>query len=194
VERVWTRFRKEIVVPSVPLHPALVHIPLGLAFIMPALVAGFTWAMWTGRVRPRAWLVVVVLLAILLGAGLVALNTGQNEEERVERVVPEAAISAHEAYAEQFLWVTGATLAVSALVLLLRGPGAIRALSAATVLGAVLITAFAVRVGHAGGELVYIHNAASAYGAANKQDAKVLKQQVAGASERAGADGDDDNQ
>ena len=96
---------------SLPLHPALVHLPLGLAFMLPALAAGFAWAIWKEHVKPRAWATVVVLLAVLLGAGLVALNTGHKEEDRVERIVPEAAIARHEAYAEQFLWVVGVTLA-----------------------------------------------------------------------------------
>jgi hypothetical protein len=38
---------------------------------------------------------------VLLGRGLVAMNTGEREEERVERVVPDAAIERHEEYAEQ---------------------------------------------------------------------------------------------
>jgi uncharacterized membrane protein len=163
-------------VTSVPLHPALVHIPLGLAFILPALAAGLTWAIWKGQVRPKAWAVIVVLLAILLGAGLVALKTGQKEEERVERTVPEAAIATHEAYAEQFLWVTGVTLAVSGLALVLRRPLPVRALTAGTVLGTFLITGAALRVGHAGGQLVYVHNGAAAYASAGKGASEVLNQ------------------
>ena len=95
---------------SLPLHPAIVHLPLGLAFILPALAIGFAWAVSRGRVRPRAWTAIVVLQAALLGAGLVAMNTGEREEDRVERIVPESALERHEAYAEQFVWATGATL------------------------------------------------------------------------------------
>jgi uncharacterized membrane protein len=148
---------------AIPLHPALVHLPLGLAFVLPILALGFTWALWTGRIRPRAWAAVVLLHAILLGAGLVALKTGQNESERVESIVPEAAIETHEEYAEQFLWVVGITLAVASVVLVVRRPTAVHALSAITVLGTFLIAGAALRVGHAGGKLVYVHNAAAAY-------------------------------
>jgi len=35
---------------ALPLHPAVVHLPLGLAVLMPLLAAGFAWAAWTGRV------------------------------------------------------------------------------------------------------------------------------------------------
>ncbi len=153
---------------AVPLHPALVHVPLGLALVLPILALGFTWALWSGRIRPRAWAAVVLLHAILLGAGLVALKTGQNEGERVESVVPESAIETHEEYAEQFLWVVGISLVVASAVLVVRRPAAIQALSAVTVLGAFLIAGAALRVGHAGGRLVYVHNAAAAYSSDNK--------------------------
>ena len=152
---------------SLPLHPAIVHLPLGLAFVLPALAAGFAWALWYGRVRPRAWISIVALQALLLGAGLVAMNTGEHEEETVERVVPSAALERHEAYAEQFVWATGATLVLATLVLVLRQRAIAHALILATVAGTVVVAAAAVRVGHAGGELVYAHHAGAAYASAS---------------------------
>lgn len=150
---------------SLPLHPAIVHIPLGLAFVMPLLAIGFAWALWTGRVKMGAWATIVALQAVLLGAGLVAMNTGEHEEDRIERVVPESVIEQHEELAEQFVWATGTTLLLAGLVLLLRKPGLARALSVATVVGTLAVAASAVRVGHAGGRLVYEHNAGAAYSA-----------------------------
>ena len=44
------------------------------------------------------------------------MNTGEREEDRVERVVPEAALEQHEEYAEQFVWATGFTLVLAGLV------------------------------------------------------------------------------
>ena len=153
---------------SLPLHPAIVHLPLGLAFIMPALAIGFGWALWKGRIRPRAWMAIVALQAVLLGAGLVAMNTGEREEHRVEAAVPEAALEQHEAYAAQFVWAIGATLVLATLVLAFRGGAAARALTLATVAGTVVVAASAVRVGHAGGRLVYEHNAGAAYSTAGQ--------------------------
>ncbi len=152
---------------SLPLHPAIVHLPLGLAFVIPALALGFAWAIWNGRVRPRAWMAIVALQALLFGAGLVAMNTGEREEDRVEAVVPDAALHQHEEYAEQFLWATGITLGLSALVLMFGRPIATRALASATVIGTVVVAGLALRVGHAGGQLVYVHNAGSAYASAS---------------------------
>jgi uncharacterized membrane protein len=154
---------EDIIVTSLPLHPAIVHLPLGLAFLMPLLAAGFAWALWRGRARSRAWLAIVALQAILLGAGLVAMNTGEREEDRVERIVPEAAMERHEEYAEQFVWATGLTLGLAALAFAFARPDIRRGLTLATVAGTVVVMGAAVRVGHAGGELVYVHNAGAAY-------------------------------
>lgn len=148
---------------SLPLHPAVVHLPLGLAFIIPALAIGFAWALWTGRVRTRARLAIVALQALLLGGALVAMNTGEREEERVEAVVPHAAVEQHEEYAEQFVWAVGVTLFLASLVLVFRHQTVTRGLAVATVAGTLIVVASALRVGHAGGQLVYVHNAGAAY-------------------------------
>ena len=49
-----------------PLHPAIVHIPLGLAFVMPLLALGLTWATWRAH-RPRRAFAVLVALQLLVG-------------------------------------------------------------------------------------------------------------------------------
>ncbi len=176
---------------SIPLHPALVHLPLGLAFILPVLAIGFTWALWTKRIKPRAWLVIIILQAILLGAGLLAMNTGEREGDRVERVVPERAIETHETYAEQFVWAVGITLAVGILVLIPRSRLA-RVLSVATVAGTFAVAGLGVRVGHAGGQLVYVHNAAAAYAVSDGRSAQVRAPGTPEQRPEADANGDQD--
>lgn len=178
---------------SVPLHPALVHIPLGLAFMLPLVTIVFAWTIWTGRLKTRSWLSVVLLLAVLLGTGLVAMNTGQREEDRAEAVVPEAAIATHEDLAEQFLWITGAGLAVAGLVLFLRRPVAIRIGTVATALCTFLIAGAALRVGHAGGQLVYVHNAASAYVSSKNPVPNGAEGAARTGGESSRNDGDDDD-
>jgi uncharacterized membrane protein len=178
---------------SLPLHPAIVHLPLGLAMIMPLLAGGFAWALWTGRARPRAWLAVVALQALLLGAGLVAINTGGAEEDRVERVVPKQAIHQHEELAEQFVWAAGATLVLAGFVLLIRRPAAVRALSAAVAVSTVAVAGMAVRVGEAGGQLVYAHGAASAYASTPRAGAAGNGGTMTPKETLADNDGDDDD-
>jgi len=148
---------------GLPLHPAIVHLPVALALLMPVLVTGFAWALWTGRVGLRAWAVIVALQALLVAGGLVAMTTGEGDEDRVEAVVQERALHLHEEYAEQFIWASGATLALAALVLVGRRTPVSNALAGAVVLATLGVAGLAVRVGHAGGELVYVHGAASAY-------------------------------
>jgi uncharacterized membrane protein len=177
---------------STPLHPALVHLPLGLAFILPALTLGFAWAAWKNPLKRSAWILIVVLQAVLLGAGFVAMNTGEREGERIERAVPKAAIERHEELAEQFLWATGITLVVAAGALVFRRPGAVRTLTGAAVLGTLLVAAAALRVGHAGGQLVYVHNAGAAYALGNKALAQVPSEQ-ANIVNNAGANDDHDD-
>ncbi len=160
-----------------PLHPALVHLPLGLAFILPALALGFAWAAWKNPLKRRAWILIVILQAVLLGAGFVAMNTGEREGERIERAVPKAAIERHEELAEQFLWMTGITLVVAAGALAFRRPVAVRILTGTAVVGTLLVTAAALRVGHAGGQLVYVHNAGAAYALGNRALARVPSEQ-----------------
>jgi uncharacterized membrane protein len=156
---------------SLPLHPAIVHLPLGLAILMPLLAAGFAWALWSGRVRSRAWIAVVALQALLVGSGLAAMNTGEADEDRVEAVVQKSAIHQHEEYAEQFVWAAAATLLMTGLVLVFRQPKAARALATLAVVGTVAVAGMALRVGRAGGQLVYAHGAASAYTGAAKTSA-----------------------
>lgn len=151
---------------SLPLHPAIVHLPLALAILMPLVAAVLTWAIWTSRVRPNAWIGIVALQALLLGSGLLAINTGGAEEERVEGVVREGVLEQHEEFAEQFVWASGATLALAVLVLVFRGAAVSRSIAAAVVVATVVVAGLGFRVGRAGGELVYVHGAASAYASA----------------------------
>jgi hypothetical protein len=148
---------------SLPLHPAIVHVPLGLAMVLPLIAAGFAWAIWTGRVRPRAFLAVVALQALLVGAGFVSMRSGEAEEEKVETVVEKAMIHEHEGRAEQFVYGAAATLVIGLLAVFLRKPSLTRPLVALAVLASVVVAALGVRTGQAGGELVYVHGAASAY-------------------------------
>ena len=149
-----------------PLHPALVHLPLGLAVVVPLVAIGFAWALWTGRVRASAWLAVVGLQALLFGSGLLSMRTGSAEEDRVDAIVPESAIHQHEEAAEQFVWASGAGLVLVGLVLIVRRPTASHALMLTAVAATVAVAGLGLAAGHAGGQLVYVHGAAAAYAGA----------------------------
>lgn len=147
---------------ALPLHAAIVHIPLGIAVAVPWLALGLAIALARGAADKRAWVFVVALQAFVFFGGLAAMNTGEAEEKAVERVVDERWIEEHEHRAEPFVWSAGLTLAVAVGVLLL-GAERLAVGAGVAVLGTFVTLFFAVRVGHSGGLLVYEHGAASAY-------------------------------
>ena len=144
-----------------PLHPAVVHLPIALAVIIPAFAILGTWLIYKGFVPARSWVLIVLLQALLVGSSWVALETGEEEEERVESVVDEDPIEAHEEAAERFLLLAGIGLLASGAGLMSGRRGATGRIVGTVATIAVL--AAGVSVGHSGGELVYKHGAANAY-------------------------------
>lgn len=149
-------------------HPKIVHLPIALGVLMPLLAGGVLLAWWQKWLPARTWVLVVALQAILLGSGLVALQTGESEEERVERVVPEQAIEEHEEAAEVFVWASGGVLGLMLLALGVSRRKAGLPTAAVATLGTLAVFGVGYRTGQAGGDLVYRHNAASAYAASNE--------------------------
>lgn len=144
-----------------PLHPAMVHLPIALAILIPGLAILGIWSISKEFLPPRSWSLIVLLQALLVGFGWLALETGEDQEDRVERVVAEQHIEAHEEAAERFLILAGIGLLVNAAGLLPRRNGSMGRIAGTLVSLAVL--AAGVSVGSLGGELVYKHGAANAY-------------------------------
>ena len=147
-----------------PLHPFLVHLPIALALLMPILAAAALVAGWRGWLPVRrVWAAVVALQALLLAGVVVALRSGEAEEERVEAIVSESSLEQHEVLAQRLLIVTGMVLLVAALPLVLRSVRRARAAALLAIFGMLTVTALALQTGKAGGELAYRHGAAAAY-------------------------------
>jgi uncharacterized membrane protein len=144
-------------------HPKLVHVPMALGVLMPLIASFLLLAWWRTWLPPRAWFLAVALQAILLGAGVLALQTGEAEEDRVERFVPERFIEQHEEAAEAFVWASGGVLAIMLLAAALRSRKARLPTAAAATVGTLLVLGLGYRTGQAGGSLVYEHGAAQAY-------------------------------
>ena len=147
---------------TLPLHPAIVHLPLGLAFVVPLLAIGLLVA-HRRRALPRAAFGVLVgAQALLVAGGVVSMKLGERDEKRVERVVGEAAIESHEERAEAFVWTAGVVLAGTVAILVV--PAGAVAVTASVVAAATLAVAgLAVAVGEAGGKIVYQHGGAAAF-------------------------------
>jgi uncharacterized membrane protein len=144
-----------------PLHPAVVHFPIVLVVFLPIVALASLWVIHRGARARAVWAVPVVVAALLAGSAWVALRTGEVEEDRVEHVVSEAALHAHEEAAERFLVLSGVLLLVAASGL--AGGALGQAGRLLTTAGALVLMVVGIQVGHAGGELVYRHGAASAY-------------------------------
>jgi len=149
---------------SVPLHPAIVHLPLALALLVPVGALAVTWLAW--RRGPSRTLVgaLVVAQVLLVGSGIVATRLGEADEERVEAIVPEAALESHEERAETFV-IVGAVV-LGALVVGwvgARRPRVGRALLTAATAGSLAVAGLGLAVGRSGGELVYVHGAGAAF-------------------------------
>jgi len=145
------------------LHPKLVHLPIALAVLMPLVSGSVLLAMSRGWFQRRVWSLVVGLQVILFASGVLAMRTGETDEERVERVVPESAIESHEEAAEPFVWASGLLVLLGTLPLVLRGARASQLAAIATVAGTLVVLGLGWRVGQSGGELVYRHGAAAAF-------------------------------
>ena len=144
-----------------PLHPAVVHLPIALVLLLPLVAIGALVAIRRGARPVVAWGLTLLVLASLVASASVATETGERQEERVEEIVGDAPMHAHEEAAEAFLM-----LAFGVLVIATPGlrRGAIgRMARMAGLAGAFGLVGAGWNVGHSGGALVYQHGAAAAY-------------------------------
>lgn len=147
-----------------PLHPAVVHIPIALAVLMPLVSLGLLFSWWRGWLPRRAWWVAVALQAALVGSGLLALRTGHAESEQAEQARGEETVDAHEDAAEVFEWSAAGMLALALAAALLRREAAARATAGVAVAASLAVLTLGYRTGSAGGHLVYGGGAAALSG------------------------------
>lgn len=147
-----------------PLHPAVVHLPVALAVLLPLFAIGALWMIRRGAKARVAWGVTTALVAALALSAWVATQTGEQQEERVEAVVGEQSIGAHEEAAEVFMALSVGVLVVAAAGLAGGTVGKAGRLLATA--GTVALFVAGWRVGHSGGQLVYRDGAASVYATA----------------------------
>lgn len=144
-----------------PLHPAVVHLPIALTLLVPVFAVGTLIAIRRGARPLRAWGITTALLATLSLSAWVSLETGDDEEEKVEQVVPETALETHEEAAEVFLALSLVVLGIAGVGLLNGRVGSAARFVAAA--GTLALVVAGYNVGHSGGLLVYEYGAASAY-------------------------------
>lgn len=148
-----------------PLHPALVHVPLGLAFVLPWLMTGMAVAIDRGLLPRRAWAVIALIQLLMVAGGTAALLSGLREEHAVDGFVSSRLVQRHEERAVSFLVGAAMLLALTTSVLAVP-PSRVRAVAALAAAGSLAVAGLGLWTGRAGGELVYRHGAAAAYRAA----------------------------
>lgn len=144
-----------------PIHPAIVHLPVALAVLLPLMIGGAFLLARRGMAIRSLWIGVAAAAALLAGSAWLAVETGEGQEERVESVVSEGALETHEERANIFLALSAGTLVLSMLGLARDRVGRYGRIAAAAAALALLPAGYF--VGHSGGELVYRHGAAQAY-------------------------------
>jgi uncharacterized membrane protein len=145
-----------------PIHPIIVHWPLALAFLMPLLSFVFALGIKKEWIKPKFWLVIIVLQASVVGSGYLAMETGEDEEEKVEKMIDKKAIHEHEERAEVFIALSVVGLVLTIVTILLKEKWRpMLALLSSISLAFASFAAF--RTGEAGGALVYQYGAANAY-------------------------------
>ena len=136
-----------------PLHPAVVHFPIVLMFILPLAALGALWAIRRRTKARLAWALPVAVAGALALSSWIAVETGEGQAERAEDTVGERIIEGHEKAAERFLVFSTAVLVVAAVGF--AGGIAGRLARVLSTAGAVALVVAGYQVGQSGGRIVY---------------------------------------
>lgn len=149
---------------GVPWHALVVHGPLMVGVLAPVIGLLIWGAIALRQLHHRAWWLTVVLYLIAFGGALIAVETGEDEHDRVHDVVAEEPMHLHEERGEQYRLALGIVFAMAIGAGLLFGNRAWGMRMAGATLAAGFLAAYlAVGVGHSGGLLVYREGAAAYY-------------------------------
>jgi uncharacterized membrane protein len=151
---------------DLPLHPIVVHFPIVLGSLLPFLALLLWWAIKKDLLQQNAWALVVVMALAYGATAIVAVEVGEEDEEKVEEVVSEKVIEEHEEAGEMIPWVAGTLFLVSIVGMVKKNSHALRLGLAVLSLTALIPL---VSAGHTGGELIYQHGAAIAHLSPDKQ-------------------------
>lgn len=129
---------------------------------MPILVIVFAIFIKLNKMQPQTWLIIIGLQLAVVATGYIALESGEAEEDKVEKIVGKKIIHEHEEAAEVFVGSTVIALVLSIAVFFIRKD--IGFFIKLGIAGLGIISCYlAYRTGHIGGEIVYGHGAARAY-------------------------------
>jgi uncharacterized membrane protein len=145
---------------DLPMHPIAVHFPIALGIVLPFTALLFWWAIRKEYLQQKAWILITLIAFVYCASAVVASELGEEDEEKVEKVVAEKLIEEHEEAAELVPWIAGSLFVVSFAGLLRKNSDRARLGIAVLSLAAIIPLTNA---GHTGGELVYQYGAANAH-------------------------------
>lgn len=148
-----------------PLHAGLVHLPLGLVFLLPLLALGVLFAISRAWLPRSAWVGVVLISALTLGVAVTAKQAGEQEADRLAAALPTAALDAHAKAADFFIGALAVMTLLAGALLFVRRELPFRLGVAAVSVAYFAVLGIGFRTARLGGELVYVHHAAMAPGA-----------------------------
>lgn len=102
---------------DLPLHPIVVHFPIVLGFLLPFLAILLWWAIKKLQWTPKVWALVSAVALVYCLFATTAVLLGEEDEEKVEKVVSEKIIEEHEEAGELIPWFAGTLFLVSLGVL-----------------------------------------------------------------------------
>ena len=145
---------------DLPLHPVVVHFPIVLGTLLPFLALGLWWAIKKWQWQPKVWSLVSAVALVYFLFAVTAVQLGEVDEEKVEKVISEEVIEEHEEAGELIPWLAGTLFLVSLGGFTVKySKKAKVAMIALSLAGIVPL----INAGHTGGELVYQHGAAFAH-------------------------------
>ena len=175
---------------DLPLHPIIVHFAIALGVGVPFIGFGLWYAIRKNWVEQKFWRLAVLSSLLYALIAVAAVQLGEVDEEKVEKVVAENIIEHHEEAAEAIPWVAG-VLTLLALAGC-RGKHMRKMQLAFSVAGLLAIIPLA-NAGHTGGELVYEYGASIAHVSAEKMAQLKAGDLPLGKGEGHSHDGDGDH-
>ena len=145
---------------DLPLHPIVVHFPIVLGTLLPFLAILLWWAIKKWQWTPKVWSLVSAVSLVYCLFAVTAVQLGEEDEEKVEKVISEKVIEEHEEAGELIPWLAGTLFLVSLGGFTVKYSK--QAKTAMIVLSLVGVVSL-INAGHTGGELVYEHGAAIAH-------------------------------
>lgn len=145
---------------DLPLHPIVVHFPIVLGTLLPFLAILLWWAIKKWQWTPKVWALVSAVALVYTLSAATAVQLGEEDEEKVEKIISEKVIEEHEEAGELIPWIAGTLFLISLGGLTVKIPKQARL---AMIVLSLVAVAPLINAGHTGGELVYKHGASVAH-------------------------------